>query len=148
MNDPASIQALQKLLSKEECFLPPGKYQVNQRFIVDLSATVTKGKGTMVTPTTSLPLIKIMALALHKAGIQKENIKNHIIEAATEALNQLHPVSDYIETTESALDEVQKLLSDLPRVPRQGRTTVEGEISIQELAEVENAATGPQLFAG
>src|SRR5574337_234004 len=63
----------------------PGNYHVD--FHVHVKGELVVFDDEDYTPTTSVPLIAAMALALKKSGLQKANIINLLQESMTEMLN-------------------------------------------------------------
>ena len=91
----------------------------------------------LVAPTTSLPLIPIIALFWEKAGIARDHALRMLKEAITEAMKDGADKGERIEARIKDVDEAVKavkeeLIAKLPKVKRAGRV-VTRELMIEVL---------------
>lgn len=115
---------------REETHLPEGKYEFHNEVLFQFDTVVTQKAGGLAVPTVALPLKKILAIALQKAGVQRENIAKIIQEAADEAAKAGDTVTEAMQATEEALERVTAILKTLPKIPRAGGVTVTGDVQI------------------
>lgn len=121
--------------------LTPGIHNVNMIVQVHVKGTIEKKADTEKTPTVSIPLKATLALALQKAGIQRENIARILTEAMTEALNMGEQgeakIAQELADVDAAMERVTAITATLPKTPVSGATncklTAEVEILEPEL---------------
>lgn len=91
------------------------------------AAEMVVGEDEEYTPTTSIPLLATLAIALRMAGVQRGNIKAVLVAAATEALQKGEKVSDALEL-KADLDDAMKMVTDameaLPKKTRAGKVAL------------------------
>lgn len=116
--------------------LQPGTRDIHVRIVLDANLTVSKGRDVSYVPTVKLPLKNVLAVALAKAGFQRDNISALIEEAAREALAGGDMVADAILVTDEAMERVEKSLAKLPPAIRSGATKVTGEIEFVSVGEL------------
>jgi hypothetical protein len=116
--------ALAKFFGNSKKEIPVGHHQIKGTVTIALDAVIEKLPSESYIPTVDLPIKKVLAIALQKAGVQRENILKIIQESATEALNDATPVSDYLEVTENSLRRVSEMLANLPSKQRDGKTVI------------------------
>lgn len=122
--NPVIGAALSKFFCDSKKQIPVGVHHVNGVVSVSLDAIISKEPVETYVPTVDLPLKKVLAIALQKAGVQRHNILRIIQEAAVEALKEKSQVSDYIEVTEKSLQQVSEMLRTLPKKTRDGKTVI------------------------
>ena len=128
---------------QETNLLSPGTHFIDEEFVVRLSGYVEKHADQQITPTTSVPLISVLALFWEKSGIAQDTAIQLLREAITEAMDENAckncRIKSRIDDVNSAVEAVKKdLLAKLPKVSRAGRTVTKGlQISVKslELAE-------------
>jgi hypothetical protein len=135
---------LAKCWKDESVELSPGTHYVDEVLTIHISGAVVKQADSLVAPTTSLPLIPIIALLLEKSGVTKESSLKMLREAITEAMTNGKGKNEQIEArmkdVESAISLVKNsLLSALPKQRRSGRVVV----TDLEIAVLNEQATTP-----
>lgn len=112
-----------KLSAEERVAIAPGTYQVG--FGVTVSGEITVDADDTYTPTSSVPLIPTLALALKKMGIQRTHFLEVLREAMTETLASGEDLRAAL-VAESGLDEAETslraMLKKLPKETRRGKT--------------------------
>jgi hypothetical protein len=98
---------------------------VDEVLTIHVNGSVQKQNDAMVAPTTSLPLIPILALLLERAGITRDHSVNLLRDVLTTAINNGQSKSEQIEArmkdVESAIKMVrEQILATLPRQRRSG----------------------------
>lgn len=136
MNDILAVALADKLeKDTKKVKLAPGRYDIDETVTLHITGTLTKGKDTDYTPTVKVPMLTTMALILEKAGFQRENAKILLIDAMREAMKsgtEANPVvAERVKDIEEAMTHVREVTDSLPRVPRQGATTV--KVTVEEL---------------
>ena len=140
----ANIKALiAKTWKNETVDLEVGTTFVDEVLTIRVSGTVVKQKDAMVAPTTSLPLIKILALFWEKAGITRDHALRMLKEAATDAIANGKDTDEQIEArmndVEAAVKAVKTdLIAKLPKVKRSGRVVTK-DLQIEVLPVGEDA---------
>lgn len=136
MNDLSPTQALflsrlaQKGDKAARAAVAAGEYTV-EPFTVVVGGTMTVAEDASYTPTTSIPLLATMVVALHRAGVQREGIAQAIIDAAVAAHMNDGKVEDELADTfayvESQVKRLKRVLSDkIPKKVRAGGVKVDG----------------------
>jgi hypothetical protein len=121
------LTALSRKLEAEP--LQPGEYELTGLVTVEVDVRIKKGSPSFRRATTSLPLKKVLAIALAKAGFMRDQIVELISTAAREALENGDKID--MDATEEALKLVEAGIVDrLPPQRVEGRTTVEGTVEI------------------
>ena len=122
---------LSRLLAKEAkgIKLPAGHHSVDSFTITCEGGSISVGDDETYAPTTSIPLLATMVVALHRAGFQREGIASLIIDAATDAVNAGGKVGDELETTiayvqQEVADLKERFSADLPKKVRAGKVRV------------------------
>jgi hypothetical protein len=119
----ASLVAKQK----SKAALDPGVFGFKGEVTFLLDATVTKAAPEEYTPTSTVLSKAVLAICLARAGVQRDRIKSLILEAVEAAQGPYDDsVSDYIEVTAKAFEQVEGLVKELPKKTREGRCTVTG----------------------
>lgn len=127
---------MDKLYGKkgENLKLAPGQHGFHGRVTLDVHLDIAKAQEVWQTPTTSIPLKAVLAIALQKAGVQRENIRDVLVDAMTEAINlEEETAEELMGVTEDAMGRVSQTLKHLPKVPREGATTVRGDIEFLDI---------------
>lgn len=110
-----------------ELDLEPGTHFVDETFLVHVSGTVVKQNDAMVAPTTSLPLIPILALFWEKSGICRDHALRMLKEAITEAMEsgsttKNEQIKARIKDVEASVSAIKTdLIAELPKQRRAGR---------------------------
>ena len=98
----------------------PGEYHVG--FVVEVKGSLVVGADETYTPTTHVPLIPAMALALRRAGFQRDGILALLVDAMRETMTG---GESFREELEADVKEAEKLfrasLAILPRASRAGK---------------------------
>ena len=123
--------------------LNAGDHYFDEVITLHVSGTVTKHADQMAAPTTSLPLIPILALFWEKAGISRDHALRMLREAITEAMASGKSKDERIEArindVEKAVETVKKdLISRLPKIKRNGRVSTR-DLRVEVLPVVEEA---------
>jgi hypothetical protein len=117
---------LAKAWKDEDLDLEPGRHYFDEAVTVRVSGTVEKQADQLVAPTTSIPLITVIALFWEKSGITREAALKMLREAITEAMKDGADKNERIETrlndVEAAIKAVKDdLIAKLPKAKRGGR---------------------------
>jgi hypothetical protein len=98
----------------------PGSYEVG--FSVVVAGSLIVGEDETYVPTTHVPLIPAMALALRRSGFQREGILASLVDAMRETMEG---GEEFREALEVDVKEAEKLfrasLAILPRATRAGK---------------------------
>ena len=130
---------LAKSWKDQEANLSPGTHYIDEEFVVRLSGYVEKQADQQITPTTSVPLISVLALFWEKSGLAQDEAMRLLREALTEAMDENAckncRIKSRIDDVNAAVDAVKKdLLAELPKVSRAGRTILKGlQVSVKSL---------------
>ena len=138
MNDltPTQMLFLSRLAQKGDkaarAQVAAGEYTV-EPFTVVVGGTLTVAEDASYTPTTSIPLLATMVVALHRAGVQREGIAQAIIDAAQAATANGGKVDEALADTfayvEREVKELQARMDEgLPKKIRAGGVRVKGSI--------------------
>ena len=125
--------------------LEVGSHYIDEVVTLRISGSVEKQKDAMVAPTTSLPLIPILALFWEKSGIARDHALQLLREAITEAMengkSKNAQIEAHITDVEKAVKAVkQDLIAKLPKQKRSGRVvTKDLQIAIVPVEEDELA---------
>jgi len=136
-----------KCWKNETLDLEPGRHDFDEVITIRVSGTVVKQNNTLALPTTSLPLIAIIALFWEKSGICRDHALRMLKEAVTEAMQSGETKDEHIEArmndVQKSLDAVKKgLIAKLPKQRRAGRViTKDLEIEVLPAAETEETLT-------
>jgi hypothetical protein len=136
---------LVKCWKNELLDLEPGTSFVDEVITIHVCGTVVKQNDGMVAPTTSLPLIPILALFWEKSGIARDHALQLLREAITEAMengkSKNAQIEAHITDVEKAVTAVKKdLIAKLPKQKRSGRViTKDLEIEVLPVHEEELA---------
>ena len=123
----ASVKALvAKCWKSESLDLEVGTTFVDETFLVHVSGTVAKQNDAMVAPTTSLPLIPILALFWQRLGATREHameaLRESLITAIQDGADKDEQIRSNIKDCEVAVKAIKtELLGKLPKVKRSGR---------------------------
>lgn len=128
-----------KMWKNESLDLEVGTTFVDEVVTIHVSGTVTKQNDSMVAPTTSLPLITILALFWEKSGITRGHALRMLKEAITEAMQNGKDTDEQIEArmmdVEAAVKAVKTdLIAKLPKQRRSGRVVTK-DLQIEVLTE-------------
>ena len=128
---------LSKVWKDEPLDLEVGRHHFDEVMMARIVGSVEKQGDQLVAPTTSLPLIPIIALFWEKAGIARDHALRMLKEAITEAMKDGADKGERIEARIKDVDEAVKavkeeLIAKLPKVKRAGRV-VTRELMIEVL---------------
>jgi hypothetical protein len=117
---------LGKMWKDEPLDLTTGRHHFDELLTVRISGTVEKQADQQIAPTTSLPLIPIIALFWEKAGVTRDRALAILREAITEAMaeksNKGERIEARIKDVETAVQAVkEELIAKLPKAKRAGR---------------------------
>ncbi len=133
--------ALANALAVDGVKLDVGHHEVDFKVLVHVTGSITKLKDTSKTPTVSIPLKATLALALQKAGVQRENITRILTEAMTEALNMgkkgEETIKEQLADVEAAMKRVTAVTSALPKTPVSGKTICDLNCKVEEVETAE-----------
>lgn len=123
--------------------LDAGDHYFDEVLSIHVSGTVTKHTDQMAAPTTSLPLIPILALFWEKCGVSRDHALRMLREAITEAMTNGKSKDEQIEArikdVEKAVETVKTdLIAKLPKVKRSGRVITK-DLRISVLPVIEEA---------
>ena len=122
-----NLKALLGKVWKDQALdLEVGRHHFDELLTVRIVGTVEKQGDQMVAPTTSLPLISILALFWEKSGIARDHALRMLKEAITEAMKDGANKGERIEARIKDVDEAVKavkeeLIAKLPKAKRAGR---------------------------
>ena len=118
--------------------IPEGTHHLDHLVTVRVTGTVQQAPDQEYTPTTSIPLLAVLARVVQMTGWAGDRAIANITRAAAEALRDGEPVGEYIEFTNAALQQVRQSMRDLPPAVRTGQfrrtvaLTVQGVERVQE----------------
>ncbi len=116
--------------------LSTGKTEFHGQVILDIDVVVNKGADVEYVPTVDVPLKAVLAVALMKAGIQRENIVTTIMAAMNEAIALGEKKAEALfPLTDEAEKRVHQALAKLPKAMRAGPTTVVGTVEFADIIE-------------
>jgi hypothetical protein len=126
--------------------VPPGVYPVDATFLIRLRGGVTRHDDSLVTPTASIPFLKVLALALSKVGCTRDAIKTLIIDSVRDALSEKTTALD-LDDIQAGVDELRRsFASSLPKVTRKGQTRCSIKAEIDEVIDV-SVGVSPDIAA-
>jgi hypothetical protein len=102
---------------------------------LEVDLDINKGEPTEFRPTVELPIKKLLAICLADAGVRRDDIDRIITDAMKKVLHEGGKMTDFIEATQNALDDVENLLDRLPARAREGQTRVDGTVTIASFIE-------------
>jgi len=138
--DNAIKSLIARAWKSEALELDAGEHYFDETLTIHVSGTVTKQVDQMAAPTTSLPLIPILALFWEKCGVSRDHALRMLREAITEAMENGKAKDEQIEArmkdVEKAVAAVKKdLIAKLPKQKRSGRVVTKAlEIEILPVA--------------
>jgi ABC-type sulfate transport system substrate-binding protein len=90
--------ALQKAMQADSAKLETGEYDLTgTRVIIDLKGKMSKGAAEWHVPTTSIPTIATLALAIKMMGVQRDRFLSILEVAMQAAINQDEQASEYVK---------------------------------------------------
>lgn len=122
-----TIQALLAKAWKDEAVdLEPGRHHFDETLTVRVMGTVEKQADQLVAPTTSLPVIPIIALFWEKAGVTRDRalaiLREAITEAMKDGMDKDERIKSHIKDVDEAVKAVKEdLIAKLPKTKRAGR---------------------------
>lgn len=123
-----ALMAASKPKKGAEPEVAPGSYSVD--FKVHVKGTVQVGEDETYTPTTHVPLIPAMALALRRSGVQRDGIVSLLVATMTEVMTC---DDDFRAALAADVEEAEKLfragLAELPKATRKGKTRAKLTVS-------------------
>ena len=127
----------------EDLELDAGDHYFDEIITLHVSGTVTKHADQTAAPTTSLPLIPILAFFWQKCGVSRDHALRMLREAITEAMANGKSKDEQIEArikdVEKAVETVKKdLIAKLPKVKRSGRVVTK-DLRVEVLPVIEEA---------
>ena len=150
----SNMLALQNAVSKasKSLDLPPGIYPIDATYLIRLTGGITRHADTTTSPTTSLPLLPILALALQKAGCTRDATLSIILESCRDVLTGKAPATLQDPSISSGVEKLRKAFaSSLPSVPRKGQLRCSVVSDISEVIDVSTAdsiiASDPDIIA-
>lgn len=117
---------LAKCWKDESLDLEVGTTFVDEVVTIHVSGSVIKHADQMVAPTTSIPLIPVLALFWEKCGVSRDHALRMLREAITEAMENGKSKDEQIQArirdVEKAVEAVKtELIAKLPKQKRAGR---------------------------
>lgn len=138
----ATVKALLAKVWKDESLdLEIGTTFVDEVVTIHVSGSVVKHADQMVAPTTSIPMIPVLALFWEKCGVSRDHALRMLREAITEAIQNGKSKDEQIEArikdVEKAVEAVKtELIAKLPKQKRAGRiVTKDLEIEFMPVGE-------------
>mgnify|MGYP000900046349 CR=1 FL=1 len=137
-----NIKALLAKVWKDDAVdLEPGRHRFDEVLTIRVTGSVDKQSDQMVAPTTSLPLIPILALFWEKCGVSRDHALRMLREAITEAMQNGKTKNEQIEArikdVEKAVDAVKTdLIAKLPKQRRSGRVVTK-DLTVEVLPAYE-----------
>ena len=128
--DNITIVALAKVLEKQAkaIAISAGTYAIDTIINLSVKGQLRKSEDVEYTPTVDIPLLMTLALVMKKAGFQRENAKQILIEAMTEAINNDEKASpimaQYLLDVTESMNHVRQVTEALPKKIRSGPTMV------------------------
>lgn len=126
---PAEMIALSKVKVSKELrnLLPVGKHSLD--FKVEVSGILKVSIDTDASPTSSIPILPVIALAIKKMGIQREAFLNCLHEAMSVVLTSPLTTREALEY-EADLSNFEEMFLEtvvvgLPRTPKKGSVVAE-----------------------
>lgn len=117
------------------------------KVVIDLDVSVLRGEDEEYTPTAEIPILKVLALCLSRAGFQRQAIEQLIVNSVTEAVNQDAKIDEILKVTESAIERVKKeVQSKLPKKKRAGKTQVKGVVRLADVISLEEEEKNNQIL--
>jgi hypothetical protein len=115
-----------KVWKDEPLELATGRHYFDEVLTVRISGTVEKQADQLVAPTTSIPLITVLALFWQRCGVTREHamqaLRESLSEAMKEGLDKDERIKSQIKDCEAAVQAVkEELLAKLPKAKRAGR---------------------------
>lgn len=139
MTNQVAIVALAKALEKQMQPIQPGKYAVDERFIIHLAGTVLKSEDSSYQPTAEIPLKATLALLLEKAGVTGPHAQAMLVEAMQEAVlshtDSASAIAARMKDVDAAMAQVQASLAKLPKKVRSGATRVDVAVEIESVPD-------------
>lgn len=132
---------LAKVWKDESLDLEIGTTFVDEVVTIHVSGSVVKHADQMVAPTTSIPMIPVLALFWEKCGVSRDHALRMLREAITEAIQNGKSKDEQIEArikdVDTAVEAVKtELIAKLPKQKRAGRIiTKDLEIEILPVGE-------------
>ena len=117
---------LAKVWKDEPLDLEPGRHYFDEVLTVRVMGTVEKQADQLIAPTTSLPLITVIALFWQRCGVTREHAMQALREAITEAMKEGvdkdERIKSHIKDCEAAVKAVKdELIAKLPKAKRAGK---------------------------
>lgn len=150
--DAVVASVLGKAVGQYKDTIDPGVHRVNIDVAVrnnitgvttnlSVDGSVTKGEQELVTPTTSVPWLKVTAVLLRHCGVTKEAATKKVSELLFSYLSEGKEIDELmLEEDKSIAKEMEavqkKILKDLPKVTREGKLTTSLLFSEQEEVKV------------
>jgi len=138
----ANVKALVAKCWKDEPLdLEVGTTFVDEVVTIQVSGSVVKHADQMVAPTTSIPMIPVLAFFWQKCGVSRDHALRILREAITEAMTTGKSKDEQIEArikdVEKAVEAVKtELIAKLPKQNRSGRVlTKDLEVKILSVQE-------------
>ena len=118
--------AVSKALAPNSKEIESGSYRLDgTRVIIDLKGVLTKGEAEEYTPTTSIPTIATLALAVRLMGFQKDSFLEKLEVAMGAALAMDEQAEEYVkafnESFAATERKVKRSLKALPKKTREGK---------------------------
>jgi hypothetical protein len=125
-----TLEAAKKAISSELKVredLTPGSYIVDEELHLKLDGSVTVNEPEKYIPTVSIPVKATLALFVRYSGITGDRALAALEMAMTEALKLGDKAEEHIveiAMLDNAEKKVKKMLGDLPKVDRAGKTII------------------------
>lgn len=101
------------LPGKDKFQAPVGTVEINQTVTLKIKGQIKKNPPGPFTPTIEIPLKLALAIALEKAGFQREHVKRILVESMTEALAFKAATGDNEEAVEAKAAFLKERLNDI-----------------------------------
>jgi hypothetical protein len=134
---------LAKAWKDEDLDLAAGRHYFDETLTVRISGTVEKQSDQLAAPTTSIPLITVIALFWQRCGVTREHAMQALRESLTEAMNdgvdKDERIKSQIKDCEAAVKAIKdELIAKLPKAKRAGRVITK-DLLIEVLPAQEEA---------
>ena len=131
-----TLTALSAQLAKEakKCrsALPIGDHEVSCEVTLSVNGTVKVSEDELRTPTTSVPLLRTLALALSYAGVTGDAALNAVTKAMNKALSEEKDSNGTLAQVKAVEKRVAQIKEDfatkLPKAKAKGKVSVKAAI--------------------
>ena len=144
MCDPVKA-LIAKCWKDQELDLEPGRHHFDELLTIRVVGTAEKQADQLVAPTTSIPMLTVIALFWQRCGVTRDHamtaLRESLIEAMQEGVDKEEKIKSHIKDCEATIQAVkEQLISRLPKVPRSGRlSTKDLRVEVLPVTEEQEA---------